>query len=612
MPEYNNQQSPSTRINDQLSLPLKPVTELASNGNNHQSNNVNNPPANGKQDQQQEQEQKQQPELVTVASIIGEYGLYQLSLTILAFVRYVCVAMMTNTGPLLAPSLDYRCQVPSSLVHELAKNGSTPLDSYLLNRCQLELKNGRTYECVSWTYNTSETGTTLTDTYDLVCDRDWLRSAFQSSISFGVIVASVILGLVSDKYGRKFTINACLIGSILCGIISYAASNFIIYTVSRMLCSFCDLGLVVSLTTIIVETLGNKYRGTVCIIVYTGWAFGVMVMPWITEHFKNFRHVMLFTVCCHVFTLPWIMTTSESVRWLLVNGRIDEAHEELKRINRWNGRGEKSSLGEADRKFDLLKGKFVVMAERRKLAAFQAADKETVTTSKRRLSSSIFSGFTMANKLFQSKELAATTLTVIWTGFNTELLYMLFILINSDVGENVKLNYLIGGAMETLATLQSILIVSRVSRRVSVSATLATVSVCCFLLAFTHQMAGVSTWMLNLTKLAISTLSSIIYVVTTEVFPTNLRQTGFGVCGTIGGLGAVIAPFIRTELVDLIGMTRVLLIVTILPLTAAITIPFFLRETRGVELPDDIDDIEETEEGVLRPRASSFTMQHNI
>lgn len=585
---------------DKLALPLENVDKSSttkSKPNTQQKENINDNPA-------RDGNQRTKSESNTVASIIGEYGPYQLSVTILAFIRYVCVAMMTNTGPLLAPDLEHRCQVPSSLVQDLAKNESQPLDSYLLNKCRLDLKNGSSFECSSWIYNTSATGVTLTDSFDLVCDRDWLRSAFQSSISVGVLVASVVLGSISDRHGRKFTVNACVVGSALCGIISYAASNFTIYTISRMLCSFCDLGLVVSLTTILVETLGNKYRGTVCIIVYTGWAFGVMVMPWLTEHFKNFRHLMLFTVCCHLFTLPWLMTTRESVRWLLVNGRIDEAHSELKRINKWNCKNGKSILDEADRKFNLLKSKFIAMAEKKKKLAVGGSSESAVGGNS--LTTSIFGGLTMVNKLFQSRELAATTLTVIWIGFNTELLYMLFIMINSDVGDNVKLNYLIGGLMETLATIQSIVIVQKVSRKLSLSTTLATISVLCFVLAFTHHLPGVSTWTLNLSKLAISTLSSIIYVVTTEVFPTNLRQTGFGACGTIGSLGAVIAPFIRTELANLIGMTQVLLIITILPLTAAIIIPFFLRETRGVELPDDIDDIEE--EKLSRPRASSFAL----
>lgn len=515
-----------------------------------------------------------------IADILGEFGFYQISLSLLAFVRYVCVAMMNNTGPLIAPTIDYSCELPNS-IEPLVDKGNLTLADYLKGKCSVELINGTKFECSKWSYS-DKFGITLTDTFDLVCERDWLRSAFQSTVSVGVVVASVLWGFFSDKYGRSFTMKVCYVISLVFGLISYYAQQFIIYAITRAICSMGDIGLVVSIATIIVETLGNKYRGAVCIIIYTGWAIGVMMMPWITEYFGNFRQLMLFTVSCHILTLPWILTIGESVRWLLVNGQIQEASCEVKRICKWNCTSG-SDLGETMEKFDKFKIKFEILAERNKLMK-EARPPDTRC-------SSLIAGLSKIGQLFKTKELTITTFTVIWTTFNSELLYMLFIMMNSDIGDNVKLNYIIGGIMEVLATLISIAMTSGLTRKFSLTATLIIISTFCLCLAFTHEQRNVSIWTLNIAKLAISTLSSLIYVVTTEIFPTNLRQTGVGLTATLGSFGGVVAPFIR-QLAEMIGMTYVMLILFFFPLSAAVIIPFHLRETKGVELADDIDDID--------------------
>lgn len=548
---------------------------------------------------------------VTMSDIIGEFGFFQLSLTLITFVRYIVLAMMTNTGPLIAPSVDFSCDLPDSIEVSIPPN--TTINNLLKNKCTLDLKNGQKYDCVQWNYDKSRYGITLTDTFDLVCDREWLRSAFQSTISFGIVMAAVVWGSVSDKNGRKFTVKITFVLSLISGTVSYFAGSLSLYAISRSVCSFSDLGLVVSLSTTIVETLGNKFRGPVCIIVYTGWAFGVMIMPWLTEYFKDFRQLMLFTVVLHICTLPWLMTMGESVRWLLVNGKIEESRKELKRITRWNLRGDESSLMEVDKKFEQLKKKFVLLEEKRnKIKPTQTLSEHKSSHFLRRIFSNcsniinaLFGGITKVAELFQTKELGRTTVTIIWITFNCELLYMLFIIINSDIGDNVKMNYAIGGIMETLATVFSLIIIGKVTRKLSIVVNILTVSSLCLVFAFTHSHPIAAVYMLNSTKLAISILSSILYVTTTEIFPTNLRQTGFGLTGTISSLGAVVAPFFRTELSELIGMRQVLIIVSMMPLTAVIIIPLFLRETKGVELPDNVDDIRYDELDVDHNRYSN-------
>lgn len=594
---------------------------------------------------------------ITVTDIIGEFGLYQCSLSIITFIRYVCVAMMTNTGPLIAPDMDYYCILPDSLTNILNKNGTIYLENHLKNACQVWippwtiiddftnksktiLTENNTYNCINWTYNTSQVGRTMTDEFNLVCDRDWLRSLFQSSVSIGVVLASLFWGTLSDKRGRYYTMKMCYIVSFISGSISFLAPNFMIYVTARSVCSLGDLGLVVSLATILVESVGNQYRGAVCIVVYLGWAIGVMIMPWITNYFKDFRLLMLATIVLHIITLPWLLLKDESVRWLLINNNFSEALIEVKRIVQWN-----KCLGlhqttqehkSTDDKFEQLRlrfkldsndesehndtdhpiesSAFIKCSDKKNVGCdanceheFQrtdvaikvvACDKSSQSiadeTRKHGIDDnqdSLLASLGKVRQLFQSRELSITTLTLVWVTFNSELLYMSFILINSDVGDNLYANYAMGGLMEILAALISCVIISNVTRRLSLTLSLLCISVICFTLAFVYEDAKLVLWLLSAAKLAISTLSSLVYVTAIEMFPTDLRQTGSGACATFGSMGAVVAPFICSQLVNVIGMNYVLALFSISSTTAALLIPFFLRETKGVELTDKLDEL---------------------
>lgn len=556
---------------------------------------------------------------ITIADVIGEFGYFQLSLTTLAFVKYLCLAMMTHTGSLIAPDVDFWCNISNldDSTRELIVKTTTEyktydmLDHNFKNKCQLELSNGSTYYCTSWYFDHSKYGKTLTDSFNLVCEQDWYKSLYQSIVSVGVIMANIVWGSISDRYGRKLAVQICFLWSLLFGLVSCFVDNFFIYSFSRALCSFGDLGLVVSLVTIMVETLGNKYRGAMCIISYTGWAFGVMVMPWLTEYFMNYQTLMMFTVVCHLVTLPWLLiTVQESARWSLVNGYIDEAKTELHRISAWShffksDQERQLANREVDLKFNQLKQRFAILSEKKKLEKklYEANWSKTKT-----ICMSMFGGLSKLRELFSNKELIIVTFTMIWITFNCELLYMTTVLVNSDIGNNIKLNYAIGLVMECIATVVSVGMISIWPRKLSIISILLTTSLLCFVLAQTHHVESLSIWILNLDKLSVSTLTSVIYITTTELFPTNLRQTGFGLTATLGGLGSVVGPMLRGEVKKAIGMTGILYILAALPITAVLIIPPFLRETKGVELSDDVDDIaSENFDYNLRRRTSSVS-----
>lgn len=188
------------------------------------------------------------------------------------------------------------------------------------------------------------------------------------------------------------------------------------------------------------------------------------------------------------------------------------------------------------------------------------------------------------NRLFRDKQLMICVFTIVWTTFNSELLYTSFIIINLEVGEDVYLNYILGGCMEALAAIVASLLLSYSPRRVSLIAFWLLISLSCFGLSLAHIDSHWAVWMLALAKFSQSSLSSIASVAAYESFPTFLRQSGSGLVFTLGMLGSVFAPLIFAEFDDHAGMDRVLMTFSFSSLTAAILIYLYLNETRNREL----------------------------
>ena len=50
-------------------------------------------------------------------------------------------------------------------------------------------------------------------------------------------------------------------------------------------------------------------------------------------------------------------------------------------------------------------------------------------------------------------------------------------------------------------------------------------------------------------KMFIGGSFNVVYVFTAEIFPTEVRNTGFGLCSTCGRIGGITATFLGKELV---------------------------------------------------------------
>ena len=101
-------------------------------------------------------------------------------------------------------------------------------------------------------------------------------------------------------------------------------------------------------------------------------------------------------------------------------------------------------------------------------------------------------------------------------------------------------------------------------------------------------------------KVCITFSFGVVYLYTAELFPTEIRTTGFGSCSFVARLGGMLAPWVgalaRPENLD---NPYIPVVVFGLSALLAGVVSARLPETKGVKLPDTVEEAEQLEMGAV-------------
>ncbi|VDN53386.1 unnamed protein product [Dracunculus medinensis] len=159
----------------------------------------------------------------------------------------------------------------------------------------------------------------------------------------GVILGSIVFGHISDFSGRKkvrtfHTMMICLIGITIIGALSVLSTNFIAFTIFRTLIGFFNGGQIAVLLVFMVENLPKKDRLWINILIT--WSPNIALLAIIAYLCTTWKVLAVVTSLLSIPAIVLLYFVYESPRWLIQQGRIDEALIILKAITRINGTNE--------------------------------------------------------------------------------------------------------------------------------------------------------------------------------------------------------------------------------------------------------------------------------
>ncbi|XP_047413364.1 solute carrier family 22 member 7 isoform X5 [Sciurus carolinensis] len=280
--------------------------------------------------------------------------------------------------------------------------------------------------------------------------------------------------------------------------------------------------------------------------------FGYLSDRWLTLH-NPFAGLGGAVYCW------WLTWVPESARWLLTQGRVEEAQRYLLHCARLNGRpvGEDSLSQEA---------------------LNRVSTGEQVVPRPSYLD------------LFRTPQIRHISLCCMVVWFAVNFSYYGLSLDSSGLRLNVYQTQLLFGAVELPSKLMVCLLIRRVGRRLTQAGTLLGAALTFGIRSLVSSEASSwSTALMVMGKGFSEAAFTTVYLFTSELYPTVLRPTGMGLTALVGRLGGSLAPL--AVLLDGVWLSLPKLVYGGIALLAACT-ALLLPETRQAQLPETIQDVE--------------------
>lgn len=410
-----------------------------------------------------------------------------------------------------------------------------------------------------WEYDRSEFSSTIATEWDLVCQQRGLNKITSTCFFIGVLVGAVVYGYLSDRFGRRRLLLVAYVSSLALGLASAASVSYIMFVITRTLTGLALAGFTIIVLPLELEWLDVEHRTVAGVISTTFWTGGVLLLALAGYLIRSWRWLLLAATLPCVPGIISIWWVPESARWLLTQGRVEEARKYLFSCAKLNGR----SMGEDSLSQETL-NKVVTMERVSKRPSFL--------------------------DLFRTPQLRHIALCcmVMWFGVNFS--YYGLSLDVSGLGLNVYQTQLLFGAVELPSKFLAFFLMRHVGRRLTQAGTLLGTALTfgISLLVFSETKSWI-TALVVMGKALSEAAFTTAYLFTSELYPTVLRQTGLGVSSLMGRLGASLAPL--ATLLDGVWLLLPKLAYGGIALLAACT-ALLLPETKMAQLPETIQDVE--------------------
>ncbi|XP_023652108.1 solute carrier family 22 member 7-like isoform X2 [Paramormyrops kingsleyae] len=418
-----------------------------------------------------------------------------------------------------------------------------------------------------WVYDTSTFASTIATEWDLICDQRKLNKVTATIFFIGVMIGAVLFGSLSDRYGRKRMMLLSYVLGMAFGLASAFSSSFVMFAILRFFTGLGITGISIISTVLSVEWVSIEHRRVVGVLDSLAWTFGSIMLACIAYLVNDWRWLIVaITSPLAVAIVSW-RWLPESARWLIATGRVQNAHYYLTRCAKMN-----ASDGFASKIKPEDLSTVVVVEKGKKTYSYL----DLVRTPKmRRLA--LKTGLVCESVLYRFG-IAST-----FYGISLNL---------AGFGLNIYLTQFIYALVEVPTKLLVYYLLERIGRRYTEAGALLLAGICLAVNVFIPK----DKWIFRsiiavLGKAGSSASFTTIFLYTSELYPTVVRQNGLGYNSFLARLGVSIAPLIM--LLDEVWKPLPQIILCVIAIASGLTARC-LPETMNRRLPETIEDIEQT------------------
>ncbi|NWX43978.1 S22A7 protein, partial [Steatornis caripensis] len=435
--------------------------------------------------------------------------------------------------------------------HLLLNSSLQPENNSIVQHCQH-----------GWVYDHSQFTSTISTQWDLVCEQRGLNQATATFFFIGVTMGAVVFGYLSDRFGRKAMLLLSLVCSVIFGMLSAASISYSMLAITRTLTGVALSGVSLIILPLGMEWVDIQHRTFSGILTSIFWSIGNMLLAVVGYLVREWHWLLVAVTGPCLLSIVCLWWVPESARWLIANGKVKQAHRNLLRCARMNGRKD----------FTLFPSFHLSQALRR-----MATDKKPGR------SYSYIS-------LFRTPVLRKISLCSGAVWFGVAFSYYGMSMKLTGFGLNMYLSQFVFGITEIPAKMIMYVLVNRIGRRQSQAWSLILNGLCIganiiIPKSFTSLRSVVAIMGKGFSEAAFTT----VYLYTSELYPTVLRQNGMGYTSFVARLGGALAPLVF--LLD--EVWKSLPEVTYCGVAVCCgSVAFLLPETLNTCLPEGIEDVE--------------------
>ena len=472
---------------------------------------------------------------------IGEFGRYQKLLDVMIFIitfpmSYHPVLMYFAT---LVPS--WKCVKNGTIC---LFNGTFSSDDTL--RCNLPRN--------EWYYVEKKEFSLVTQ-FDIDCNHTWILQLTISMFFVGWGVGAIITGLIADRYGRKKCIFPSVAMIFIVALITPFMPNIYLVILCRFIIGFFFPGACIQAFILISELVGTNKRPLATLIPFISYPTAWIILTLKSFLIRNWKITAIVCTLPYVFVLGFYRLVPESIRWLQLNGRTEEANQILRKIAHCNKKELPSNI--------ILSSPNVTSKSKSKLF-----------------------------DIFRTRKMALQSSIQIYIWIFIALTFFGLQLASSDLEGSVYRDFVFLCIVEYPSAFTAIYTSKRFGRKKSTLIPMLIAGVACLGIAIIPERGNLKIARVILGvagKMLISMAFHAIYIWSAEMYPTDIRATAFGVLQVSSRLGSASSPWVVGGLISF-GMWIPFTVMGIASLIAS-ALGMLLPETKEITLKESINQV---------------------